>query len=125
MQWASIPPLSGWAVPDQKANAGVATYLPDEKEHRRQLANAINNLLKGGLNNFGTVTLTAGQTTTVVSDSRASFQCFIGLMPQTANAAGALASTYILAASRKNGQFTITHANNGQTDRTFVYAILG
>jgi hypothetical protein len=24
-----------------------------------------------------------------------------------------------------NGSFTVTHANNGQTDRTFMYAALG
>jgi hypothetical protein len=39
-------------------------------------------------------------------------------MPMTANAAAALATTYIVPAK---GQFVITHANNAQADKTFRY----
>ncbi len=45
------------------------------------------------------------------------------LAAKTANAAAALATSYVSAVA--NGAFTITHANNAQIDRTFGFACLG
>jgi hypothetical protein len=45
------------------------------------------------------------------------------LSPTTANAAAALATTYVSAVTQ--GSFTLTHANNAQTDKTFGYVALG
>jgi hypothetical protein len=45
------------------------------------------------------------------------------LMPKTANAAAALASTYVTATAP--GTFTLTHANTASTDRTFGYVNVG
>jgi hypothetical protein len=47
------------------------------------------------------------------------------LSPQTANAAAALATTYVQAADITKQQFVITHANNAQTDKTFGWVVLG
>jgi hypothetical protein len=45
------------------------------------------------------------------------------LMPTTANAAGALATTYISA--RIDGSATIMHSSTADTDKTFVLLIVG
>lgn len=91
----------------------------------RRLYDAITQLIQGRGNYVGTVTLRAGQTTTVVSFVNCSIDCKPVLYPQTANAAAAAATTYIKAADVLNGSFVITHANIGTTDRTFSFAALG
>ena len=101
----------------------VPAMMQDEKEHRRKLSNTLNLVLSGKLNVTGTVTLTASAASTVLNDIRIGTSTFIGLMPTTANAAGALATTYI--GTRGNGTATITHANNAQADKTFVYLAIG
>jgi hypothetical protein len=45
------------------------------------------------------------------------------LTPTTANAASAIAATYI--STITNGSFIITHASSASVDRTFRYALLG
>lgn len=103
----------------------VPETSPDANGHRRLLARSINSVLRGKLNAVTTVTLTANTTTTTLTDERINPQSFIGLMPQTANAASALATTYFLAANILNGSVVITHANNAQVDKTFVVLIIG
>lgn len=87
------------------------------------LARTINELLKGRANNTGTVTLTAGTTTTTVTNNVFQSTSVPVLMPTTANAAGALATTYV--SSRTTGSFVLTHANAGSTDRSFLYLFWG
>lgn len=82
----------------------------------------LNACINGGGNNTGDVTLTASAATTEVEDTRVSVDSAIVLMPTTVNAAAALATTYI---TTDKGSFTITHASNSQTDRTFKYAVIG
>jgi hypothetical protein len=109
--------------------SGVPETGADEKEHRRRLAKGINGLLAGKMNAVTTVTLAAGVATTTLTDARITINSFIGLMPTTANAATALATTYISNRMSSNGNVagnaTITHANNAQTDRTFTVLIIG
>lgn len=104
---------------------GVPSYMADEREHRIKIATVLGKVLWGKLNNRGTVTLTANQATTAVTDFRVGPNSMIILMPTTANAAAALATTYIQTAGITNEQFTITHANNAQTDRIFRYCVFG
>lgn len=87
------------------------------------LARAINALIQGRANNVGTFTLTAGTTTTTVSNNLFQSGMVPVFVPTTANAAGALATTYVSA--RVNGSFTVTHANAGTTDRTFLFVFWG
>jgi hypothetical protein len=61
------------------------------------------------------VTLTPSVTSTVVSFPNCSKDCRVFLFPQTANAAAALATTFIARASIVQKQFTVTHANSGTT----------
>lgn len=89
----------------------------------RQALEGVRRAMQGKLNVRGTVTLTASTTTTAVTDERVSAQSYIGLMPTSSNAAAALATTYVSA--RDKGTFTLTHANNAQVDRTFVYIVIG
>jgi len=95
----------------------------DEAEHRRMLANAINELRNGKVNSRGEVTLTANQATTTLSNIDIGPESFIGFTPTTANAATELATMYVSSRGQKTA--TITHANNAQIDRTFSYVVLG
>lgn len=72
-------------------------------------------------------TLTAGATTTVLTDDRLGINSVVTFDPLTANAATELAAgtMYALAANRNNGAWTVTHANAGSSDRTFRYLIIG
>ena len=71
------------------------------------------------------VTLTAGATTTTLYHAALGYYSSVMLMPMTANAAGALATTYIAQSTMLNGSCVITHANAATTDRTFRVKIDG
>lgn len=108
-------------------SAGTRTTVPpsfieEDSEWKRKASSWMLEANQGHLNNVGTVTLLSGTVSTVVSDMRIGINSFIGLMPTTANAAGGLATTFILTTA---GTFTLTHANAATGDRTFRYTILG
>ncbi len=88
-----------------------------------QVVNAVNAILRGRSNATGTVTLTAGATSTTISDARISADSVLLLSPQTANAAGAVATTR--QGATDNGSVVIDHANTATVDRTFKYVICG
>lgn len=101
----------------------MTAYTPgtDEKDIKK-FALSIQQLAAGRSNAVGTVTLAASASSTTVDDLNCAAGSAVKLVPSTANAAAALTSIYIVAA---NKSFTINHANNAQTDRTFTYAIQG
>jgi len=104
----------------------LSTMLPplrykDEAEHRQKLATAIINILRGKLNNTGSVTLTVSSATTTLTDIRIGINSVVLLQPTTANAAAELATLYF--GTPGDGTVTINHANNAQADRIFKYAI--
>ena len=101
---------------------GFPTVTQTETDQRKVNA-VLRNAVDGKLNCTGTVTLTANQATTAVTDYRAGASSTIIFMPQTANAAAALATMYV--ATQGKQTFTITHANNAQTDRDFRYLLIG
>jgi hypothetical protein len=84
----------------------------------RRLADAIRELADGRSNGFGSVTLADG-TATTGTDTVVTF------MPTTANAAAEVGAGGMYVGTVTNGSFTITHANNAQTDRTFTYCLQG
>lgn len=90
-----------------------------------RFAQAISELFQGRSNAVGTFTLTANAASTTVAAENCGDESQVFLMPRTANAAAALATTYILAGNVKNGSFIVTHANNAQTDRSFGYVAIG
>lgn len=73
----------------------------------------------------GTVTLTAGTTSTTVADVRAGAFSFIGLCPLTANAASTQAAGNVYISTRGKRTFTIAHPNSAAADKTFSYVVLG
>ena len=91
-----------------------------------ELVNDLHLILKttisGYVDNISEFTLTASTTSTVVTDGRVHEGSTVVLMPTTANAAAALGTTSIVPGT---GNFTVTHANNSQTDRTFGYIVQG
>jgi hypothetical protein len=99
---------------------GIPPTHPNGAEHRRLIANVLNNVLRGKINSLGSVTLTLASTTTVVTDKSAGANSIILLMPLDANAAGE--SWWI--SGRDQGTFTINHSSAGTT-RAFDYVILG
>ena len=104
----------------------TATYsakLPPSETEPRKIASSIKRIVEGRTDNYGSVTLTANDTTTTVTNQWASENSTIVLSPRTANAAAAVATTYV--SSKLNGSFVLTHANNAQTDKTFDYAMIG
>lgn len=97
------------------------------KRFTRSISSVVNRALTGKINAIGEVTLTANAATTVLKDARLTAGSVLLLDPLTANAAAALynGTTYVLDANRTNGEHTITHTNNAQTDRAYKYLIIG
>lgn len=100
-----------------------ALVLNLNEQELGKFAAAINQLAQGRSNAVGTVTLTASVASTTVTPETCGAGSKVFLTPTTANAAAALATTYVSAVAPKS--FTLTHANNAQTDRTFGYVCLG
>lgn len=82
-----------------------------------------NDIQRGRMNATGSLTLTANAASTVITDPSFTAEMVPVLMATTANAATATANVYVSA--RANGSFTLTHANNAQADRTFLYIRIG
>lgn len=87
----------------------------------RQISTTVNAMLQGASNATGTLTLTAGATTTTVSDARVGPGSVIALCPLTATAA--IVPVYVSA--RGSGVFTLTHDSMAAVDRTFAYSVTG
>lgn len=110
---------------------GAPKRLSDPIPWCDKLADVINGIMLGRTNNYGTVTLTASAASTVVSlaSGRLSIYSVILFDPLTANASTEIhgGTMYVTSANRNvdNQQFTITHANNAQVDRSFRYCIVG
>lgn len=105
-------------------------FLSDDAEWKRTVGKWALEVNQGHLANTGNVTLTANVASTSVSDARAGANSFIGFTPLTLNAATeatgtALGGGTMWVKARGKQVFTIKHTNNAQTDRTFVYCILG
>lgn len=106
-----------------------ARFSATTTDLEREIVTVANGAMLGKTNNTGTVTLTANAVSTVVSMAPG----LIGpdtvflFSPTTANAAAEFGggSMYVSARSVPNSTFTITHANNAQTDRTFSYVFIG
>jgi alcohol dehydrogenase class IV len=99
--------------------------VPPQGGSPREVASAINLLIDGKNNATGTFTLTASTTTTTVSDLRAGTNSVITYVPTTANASAEIGAGTIFISARNDESFVLTHANNSQSDRTFIYAIIG
>lgn len=88
-----------------------------------KIALAIQQLFAGRSNAAGTLTLAPGAASTVVAAQNCAPGSKVFLFATTANAAAALATTYASSVGKQT--FTLTHANNAQSDRTFFFVCLG
>lgn len=104
---------------------GIPKLLSDEKEHRRQIAQMLNDRVnRGKFNCTITVTLAVSPAvTTTLTDERIGYTSYVDFMPTTAAAATAKASIYVT--NLVKGSLTINHAASTSTVQTFVAVILG
>ncbi len=84
-----------------------------------------NNMMRGKTNNVGSVTLTANAASTTLNDPLIGGSSRVHLSASTANAAAEAGGTALYIDGYANGSCTIHHANNAQTDRTFLYTVVG
>ena len=97
---------------------------PRETDVRR-VSTAVNLLADNRSDAYGSVTLTANTATTVVTEAKVADYSTIILTPRTANAAAEQGAGTIYVSAKAIGSFTLTHASNAQTDRTFDYTWSG
>ena len=90
-----------------------------------KLTLAINELASGRSNATGTFTLAPGASTTTVTAPTCAAGSVPIVVPTTANAAAEIGNGTLYVSTVGKGRFTFAHANNGQTDRTFVFVCLG
>lgn len=102
-----------------------AYVLAPEETNQRRINTAINQLAQGRSNAVGSATLAASVASTTVKAQNCGSGSVVLLSPLTAHAAAELAAGGCYISAVANGQFTITHANNAQVDRTFGYVCLG
>ncbi len=97
--------------------------LPPQGGNARLVATVLNLAMQGKLNATATVTLTPNATETDLADRRIGADSFVALMPLSASAASALATTYV--AVRVPGLLTLHHADAPAIDRRFGVLIIG
>jgi hypothetical protein len=102
-----------------------ALQLSPSETQLFRIVNAVRQLMQGRSNAAGSVTLAASAAATTVSAPNCAPTSQVFLFPRTAHAGAELAAGGCYISAVGNGTFTITHANNAQTDRTFAYVCLG
>lgn len=101
----------------------ISEMLGNEQEHRRQMARKINTINMGKFNCILDVVVTAGATSTTITDVRISPFSFLSTMAFDANgAADEAAGIYF--GTFNNGSVVMHHRNNGST-RSLRLLILG
>jgi hypothetical protein len=98
--------------------------IPAEKDPFK-IVRAVRELFEGRSNAVGAFTLVASATSTTVTAANCGAGSSVLLTPTSAQAATEVGNGTIYVSTVANGSFTVTHANNSQADRTFLYAALG
>jgi len=102
-----------------------ALQLSPAETQAYRIVNAVRQLMQGRSNAAGSVTLAAGAAATTVTAPNCAPTSQVFLFPRTAHAAAELAAGGCYVSAVAGGAFTVAHANNAQTDRTFSYVCLG
>lgn len=102
-------------------------YRPDPIMWLRQMTRVVKGIMQGKTNNVGTVTLSAGTTTTTVTlaEGRLGSDTHISLTATTASAKTSAGAGMSVSKNVANKTFTITHDNTADVDKTFTYALIG
>jgi len=90
-----------------------------------RVRDVVNNIMRGKLNCTGAVTLAAGAGSTLLSDARIGGGSALLLQATSANAAAELGNGTLYFDAPGAGSVVIRHANNGQSDRSFCYVVIG
>jgi len=99
---------------------------PSPRENRiPKLIETIRALCAGRSNASGECTLSAAAASTTVAAANCGEQSEVLLTAKTANAAAEIGNGTIYVSAIGRGEFTVTHANNGQTDRRYSYVCIG
>lgn len=107
------------------AYQGVAPWIKDESQHRRDMARTINAILIGKANVTIDVTLRASQSTTTITDARIGYTtAVIPAMPLTVNGAVALDSG-IWFDVPKSGSVVVHHAAAVAANQTIRFVLIG
>jgi hypothetical protein len=96
----------------------------DEKDHRRKMATAVNQLQKGVGNNHFTVSLEVSEFETEVMHPPCRSGAGVQITPASASAATSLAAGGIWVETQ-NGKAIIHHDSSSASDRTFHLAFNG
>jgi hypothetical protein len=99
--------------------------LSAEERDLARIVRAVRQLAEGRSNAVGSFTLAAGVASTVVTAPTCGAGASVLAFPRTANAAAEVGNGTMFIGTVANGSFTVSHANNAQADRTFMYAALG
>ena len=102
-----------------------APQLSPSETQLYRIVNAVRQLMQGRSNAAGSASLAAGAASTTVTAPNCAPGAQVFLCPRTPHAAAELAAGGCYVSAVLSGSFTITHANNSQTDRTFSYVCLG
>lgn len=103
----------------------TATIVGREEKDLTRFAFAIQQLAEGRSNAGGSCTLTANAATTTVTAKNCGTGSVPILVPTTAHAAAEIGNGTMYISSVKAGSFVVTHANNSQTDRTYLFVCIG
>ena len=103
---------------------GGINLAPAESRIDRIVA-ALRQMMQGRDNACGVVTLTAGATTTTVPAPNCASDSKVFISPATAYAAAEIGNGTLYVSAVANEQFTIAHANDATTDRTFFWTVRG
>ena len=98
--------------------------IPTEKDPFK-IVRAVRELFEGRSNAVGGFALVANAASTSVTAANCGAGSAVMLTPTSAHAATEVGNGTIYVSAVVNGSFTVTHANNSQTDRTFLYAAPG
>lgn len=91
----------------------------------RRIADVVNDMLHGGLNNVLDITLTVNSDTTTITDNRIGGTSRPTLMAMSANAAAEAASGNLWVATPTKYQVVIHHTNSATTGRNFSLMLGG
>ena len=104
----------------------MSTYIVARDENDlKKFALAIQQLAQGRSNATGSCTLAPSASSTTVVAQNCGAGSVVLLSPRTAHAAAELAAGTLYVSAVALGSFTLAHANNAQTDRSFGYVCLG
>lgn len=106
----------GSLAPDAKPGVPLD---PETIGWGRRVANVLNNVLSGKLNNTGTAILASGTTSVTISDARCGPSSVVFLMGVGATPVG-----HYSIQTRTNGAFTVTRTSNTGTC-TVAYTVTG